>query len=143
MLTRENWEGALLHEIVGDVFEPYRSEGEDRIRCRGGRVHLVPRMALGLSLALHELATNAAKYGALSNGGGEVHLTWMVDHTHQPPLLLLRWEEKGGPAVKPPLRKGFGSRLIERSLAHDLNGEVRIKYAPSGLVCSVEAPLPL
>ena len=102
----------------------------------------MPRMALALSMAVHELATNAARYGALSNGSGEVHLTWMVNQTSMTPLLLMRWEEKGGPAVKPPSRKGFGSRLIERSLAHDLNGEVRIEYAPTGLVCSVEAPLP-
>jgi PAS domain S-box-containing protein len=142
VLTRENWEGALLHDIVADVIQPYRSDREGRIRCQGGKVHLVPRMALALSLALHELATNAAKYGALSNGTGEVSLTWMVDHTSTPALLLLRWQEKGGPAVKPPTRKGFGSRLIERSLAQDLGGEVRIEYAPTGLVCSVEAPLP-
>lgn len=142
VLTRENWEGALLHDIIDEVIEPYRSGREGRIRLQGGRVHLVPRMALALSLALHELATNAAKYGALSNADGQVHLTWMVDHTKSSPLLLLRWEEKGGPAVKPPSRKGFGSRLIERSLAYDLNGEVRIEYAPTGLICSVEAPLP-
>jgi two-component sensor histidine kinase len=142
VLTRENWEGALLHEIIGDVIEPYSSGREGRIRWHGGRVHLTPRMALALSMAVHELATNAAKYGALSNGSGEVHLTWMVDHTPMPSLLLLRWEEKGGPAVKPPSRQGFGARLIERSLAHDLNGQVRIEYAPAGLVCSVEAPLP-
>ena len=142
VLTRGNWEGALLHEIVDDVIAPYSSGREGRLRCRGGRVYLVPRMALALSMAVHELATNAARYGALSNGSGEVHLTWMVNQTSMTPLLLMRWEEKGGPAVKPPSRKGFGSRLIERSLAHDLNGEVRIEYAPTGLVCSVEAPLP-
>jgi PAS domain S-box-containing protein len=142
VLTRENWEGALLHDLVTDVFEPSRGDREGRIQHRGGKVHLVPRMALALALALHELATNAAKYGALSNATGEVHLTWMVDHTPTPPVLLLRWQEKGGPAVAPPTRKGFGSRLIERSLAHDLDGEVRIEYAPTGLFCSVEAPLP-
>lgn len=81
-------------------------------------------------------------YGALSNAMGEVHLSWMVDHTSRPSLLVLRWQEKGGPAVEPPTRKGFGSRLIERSLAHDLDGDVRIEYAPAGLVCSVETPLP-
>ena len=85
---------------------------------------------------------NGVKYRVLSNATGEVHLSWMVDHTSTPALLLLRWQEKGGPAVAPPSRKGFGSRLIERSLAHDLAAEVRIEYAPTGLVCSVEAPLP-
>ncbi|MFC5086574.1 PAS domain-containing sensor histidine kinase [Microvirga arabica] len=142
VLTRESWEGALLHEIVGDVIEPYGNGREGRIRVQGGRVHLVPRMALALSMAVHELATNAVKYGALSNAAGEVHLSWMVDHTKSPPLLLLRWQETGGPRVTRPTRKGFGSRLIERSLAHDLNGEVGIEYAPTGLICSVEAPLP-
>jgi PAS domain S-box-containing protein len=143
VLTRENWEGALLEDIVADVLEPYHgSDRRSRIHCRGSKVHLVPRMALALSMAVHELATNAAKYGALSNATGEVHLSWMVDHTSTPALLLLRWREKGGPAVAPPSRKGFGSRLIERSLAHDLAAEVRIEYAPTGLVCSVEAPLP-
>jgi PAS domain S-box-containing protein len=142
VLTRENWEGADLHEVVGSVIQPYQDNREGHIWCRGGKVHLEPRMALALSLALHELATNAAKYGALSNETGEVSLSWMVDHTRIPPILLLRWQETGGPAVEPPTRKGFGSRLIERSLAQDLGGEVRIEYAPTGLVCAVEAPLP-
>ncbi|MXQ13891.1 PAS domain S-box protein [Microvirga makkahensis] len=143
VLTRENWEGASLHDIVSDVLEPYQdNDNRNRIQWRGSKVHLVPRMALALSMAIHELATNAAKYGALSDESGEVHLSWMVDPTEIPALLLLRWEEKGGPVVKPPSHKGFGSRLIERSLAHDLNGEVRIEYAPEGLVCSVDAPLP-
>ncbi|MEE1613741.1 PAS domain-containing sensor histidine kinase [Microvirga sp. CF3016] len=142
VLTRENWEGALLHEIIEDVIEPYSNGREGRIRLQGGKVHLIPRMALALSMAVHELATNAAKYGALSNGSGEVHLTWMVDRTRSQPLLLLRWEEKGGPAVRPPSRQGFGSRLIERSLAYDLNGTVQIDFHPAGLICSVEAPLP-
>jgi PAS domain S-box-containing protein len=143
VLTRENWEGALLEDIVADVLEPYQgSDRQGRINCRGSKVHLVPRMALALSMAVHELATNAAKYGALSNATGEVHVSWLVDHSSTPALLLLRWQEKGGPAVEPPSHRGFGSRLIERSLAHDLDGEVRIEYAPTGLVCSVEAPLP-
>jgi PAS domain S-box-containing protein len=142
VLTRENWEGALLHEIIEDIIEPYSNGREGRIRLQGGQVHLIPRMALALSMAIHELATNAAKYGALSNGSGQVHLTWMVDRTRSQPLLLLRWEEKGGPAVRPPSRQGFGSRLIERSLAYDLNGTVRIDFRPVGLICSVEAPLP-
>jgi PAS domain S-box-containing protein len=142
VLTRENWEGADLHDVVSNLIEPYQGNGDGRIRCRGGKIHLEPRMALALSLALHELATNAAKYGALSNETGEVSVNWMVDHTRTPALLLLRWQETGGPTVEPPARKGFGSRLIERSLAQDLNGEVRIEYAPTGLNCSVEAPLP-
>jgi PAS domain S-box-containing protein len=141
VLTRENWEGADLHEIIGDASKPYQSDCQGRIHWQGPKVRLVPRMALALSLALHELATNAAKYGALSNATGEVHVTWLVDHTSRPSRLLLRWAETGGPAVEPPSRTGFGTRLVQRSLAHDLNGTVRIEYAPAGFVCSVEAPL--
>jgi two-component sensor histidine kinase len=90
-------------------------------------------------MALQELATNAAKYGALANETGEVRLTWSREAF--PPHLHLRWEETGGPPVSPPARRGFGSRLIERSLAHDLGGTVAIEFAPGGVVCVVDAPL--
>jgi two-component sensor histidine kinase len=93
-------------------------------------------------MAFQELATNAVKYGALSDGSGEIHLNWLLDHTSEVPRLFLRWEERGGPEVVPPSRRGFGSRLIERSLAQDLGGEVKIVFAPTGVVCTVDAPLP-
>jgi PAS domain S-box-containing protein len=143
VLTRENWEGAYLRDIVSEALEPYRNHGQVRFQWRGPEIQIAPGMALALSMALQELATNAVKYGALSNDTGEVHLTWLSDWTSSPPHLLLRWEEKGGPAVKPPTRKGFGSRLIERSLAQDLNGDVKIEYASRGLICTVDAPLML
>jgi two-component sensor histidine kinase len=92
-------------------------------------------------MALQELATNASKYGALSNAEGEVHVTWSLVRTAKPPRLHLIWREVGGPPVTPPTRKGFGSRLIERSLAADLSGNVRIAYDPKGVVCTVDAPL--
>ncbi|MGF9764730.1 sensor histidine kinase [Microvirga sp. 0TCS3.31] len=98
-------------------------------------------MALDLAMALHELATDAVKYGALSNAIGTVDLTWIVDHYHTPPRLKLRWKEKGGPPVDPPSRRGFGTRLIERSLAQDLGGEATIEFAPDGVVCTVNTPL--
>ena len=103
----------------------------------------LPRLALALAMALQELATNAVKYGALSNTAGRLDIGWSVKRQAGEPHLHLRWEEKGGPAVKPPTRKGFGSRLIERSLAQDLNGDVKIEYASRGLICTVEAPLML
>jgi two-component sensor histidine kinase len=93
-----------------------------------------------MSLALHELATNAAKYGALSDPGGRVTIAWTVDSAN-PPRLDLRWQESGGPSVSAPERKGFGSRLVEEVLAAELNGSVRLCYETSGLVCAVEAPL--
>jgi two-component sensor histidine kinase len=93
-------------------------------------------------MALQELATNAVKYGALSNTKGAVHINWTVTNGAVAPRLCLRWAETDGPRVKAPQRRGFGSRLIERSLALDLDGKVEIEFAPQGVVCVVDAPLP-
>ena len=141
VLTRENWESARLHDVMEEVLEPYRIAGQTRFEIRGPEIQVSPRFALAISMAVHELATNATKYGALSNETGQVHLTWLGDRTASPPRLLMRWEEKGGPPVQPPSRKGFGSRLIERSLAQDLDAEVRMEYATTGLTCTLEVPL--
>jgi PAS domain S-box-containing protein len=140
VLTRENWEGADLYEIVDQAVAPYSSRGEDRLHLRGSKVRLQPRTALSLAMMLQELATNAVKYGALSNATGEIRITWEVVRG-APSHLRLRWEESGGPAVQPPTRRGFGTRLIERSLAQDLGGNVDIAFAATGLVCTVDAPL--
>ncbi len=141
VLTRENWEGADLGEIVAQAIAPYRSRGESRFHCQGPGVRLSPQMSLALAMALQELVTNAAKYGALSNLTGEIHVTWLIDRSTSPPSLRLRWEERGGPPVGPPTRRGFGSRLIERSLAHDLQGKAIIEFAPAGVICTVDAPV--
>jgi two-component sensor histidine kinase len=98
-------------------------------------------MALALAMALQELATNAVKYGALSNGAGQIRVLWKLNSASAPNRLNLMWEESDGPPVHEPVRRGFGTRLIERSLAHDLAGEVRIEFAPTGVQCSVDAPL--
>jgi PAS domain S-box-containing protein len=141
VLTRENWEGANLRQIVEQAIEPFRTYGEHRLHWEGPSVRLSPRIALAIAMALQELATNASKYGALTNAEGEVHLSWSVSRSKKPPRLRFTWREVGGPPVTPPTTKGFGSRLIERSLAADLNGKVMIEYDPKGLVCSVDAPL--
>ena len=141
VLTRENWEGASLSEVVAQAVEPYRTPGEDRLRVAGPDVRLKPRMALALAMALQELATNAVKYGALSNAKGKVHITWTVQNGVLPPRLALRWIEREGPPVEAPHRRGFGSRLIERSLAQDLNGTVQIEFASHGVECIVDAPI--
>jgi two-component sensor histidine kinase len=98
-------------------------------------------MALAIAMALQELATNAVKYGALSSESGEVRLDWRVEEGGDEPCLHLSWTESGGPLVKAPLRRGFGTRLIKRSLAQDLDGKVELSFAPTGLVCTVEAPV--
>ena len=93
-------------------------------------------------MALHELCTNAAKYGSLSTPAGQVSITWAFASEDQGEHLRLCWRESGGPPVEPLRRRGFGSRLIERGLAHELNGRARIRYEPAGVVCEIEALIP-
>jgi two-component sensor histidine kinase len=141
VLTRENWEGAELREIVAQALEPYKAYGERRLHWSGPKVRLSPQTALALAMALQELATNAVKYGALSNAEGTLDVCWSINRQVSPPRPHLIWEESGGPPVQAPHRRGFGTRLIERSLAQDLNGEARIRFEPTGVVCTVDAPL--
>jgi PAS domain S-box-containing protein len=133
LLTEQNWEGAALERVVRDSVEHFA--GDCRFRIAGPSFWLAPRSALALALALHELGTNAAKYGALSSDGGVIDIAWVVADG----ILRLDWKESGGPAVAAPTRRGFGSRLIEQGLGGDLGGEARIAFEPDGLRCTVEA----
>jgi len=142
VLTRQRWEGAELREIVEDAIQPFDAGGA-RFRIGGPSTWLEPQAALALAMALHELATNAAKYGALSVAEGHVALNWTVGEDGGDGLRLdLSWQEMDGPPVTTPARKGFGSRLLERGLAAELNGEVNVDYRPEGLVCTMRARLP-
>jgi PAS domain S-box-containing protein len=141
VLTRENWEGANLREVVCQAIEPYQAQSEGRFDVHGYNVRLPPQMALAIAMALQELCTNAVKYGALSNETGRVGITWTLWNSPDGSRLEMCWEELGGPPVSPPQRRGFGTRLIERSLAQELHGEVRIEFAPTGVVCSLSAPV--
>jgi two-component sensor histidine kinase len=133
LLTLDNWEGASFEGVVRRALRPYREEDRSRFTVEGPAVHLDPKRALALGMGFHELATNAAKYGALSNGTGQVRVTWTVDPDGK--YLRLRWEERGGPPVTAPARRGFGLRLIENGLARELGGAVRVDFQPGGLVC--------
>jgi PAS domain S-box-containing protein len=137
VLTRESWESASMLRIVEDALAPYAGE-PGRFRLSGEDLRLPPKTAVSLALAIHELATNAVKYGALSLDGGFVAIEW----TAAAGRLHFRWREQGGPPVAAPTRRGFGTRLIERSLAAEFDGEVRIEFRPEGVVCTVDAPLP-
>ncbi len=143
ILTRENWEGASLSEIVSQAFAPYRDLSDDcsRIQVDGDDLRVAPPTALSLSMALHELCTNAVKYGALGSPDGQVRISWWASRGETGARLSMRWEEHGGPPVTPPSRKGFGSRLIQEGLARELNGEVRLIYEPAGVVCTIDVPL--
>jgi PAS domain S-box-containing protein len=141
ILTRENWEGAGLSHIVERAIAPYRSPERDRFTVRGPEIVVPPKYALALIMALHELCTNAAKYGALSNDTGKVAIVWELTGRPGEGELQMTWQEQGGPSVAPPSRRGFGSRLIEQGLAQDLSGQVEIVYATSGVMCKIKAPL--
>jgi PAS domain S-box-containing protein len=137
LLTRSHWEGAELSSVLQHETEAH---GSASILLNGPSIYLPPAPALSLGMIFHELATNAAKYGALSVGDGRVFVDWTVaDQRNR--RLTLRWQERGGPPPQPSERKGFGSRLIERNVRHDLAGEVRTDYSPEGLEVEISIPL--
>lgn len=139
-LAREPGDAIVMAEVVTGVLAPY---GQERFRIDGPSLTLTGRQAHAFTLAFHELATNAVKYGALSGSDGRVGVQWRIEKNvseAKPLRLALAWTEQGGPSVSPPARKGFGSRLIEHSIA-DLGGRVQIVYNPKGLLCTIEVPL--
>jgi PAS domain S-box-containing protein len=143
VLTQEKLSGADLEEVIERAVLAQLDRPE-RVALAGPHVRAPPTAALSLSLALHELATNALKYGALSTAEGRVELMWQLVEGAGRRRLRLRWSEHGGPPVRPPARKGFGSRLIEKALAADIGGTVRLAFEPAGVVCDIdmEAPPP-
>ena len=141
VLTRENWEGAFLHDVVHGAVDPFRSDARERFAVSGPIVRLNPKSALALAMALHELGTNAVKYGALAGESGRVDIGWSRVSGPSSPVLNLVWRELGGPPVKAPDAVGFGSRLIEHGLAAELNGQAAIEYAATGVICTITAPL--
>jgi PAS domain S-box-containing protein len=136
LLTEQNWGGAALDRIVRDATAPLGGD-QGRFDLDGDPLWLTPRASLALALALHELATNAAKYGALSADEGRVSIAWQSDEDR----LHIVWKEQGGPRVKRPARRGFGSRLIEQGLGPDLGGTAELAFEPDGLRCTIVASL--
>ncbi|MGH8215060.1 MAG: PAS domain S-box protein [Rhodanobacteraceae bacterium] len=140
VLTRQSWQGAGIREVVGDAVAAWAGQSGLRAAFDGPELRLRPAVALALAMALHELATNAVKYGALSNKKGKVSIEWSVSDDPRP-CFRLRWLEQGGPPVRAPARRGFGSRLIEYGLARDLGGTVHLSFNEGGVECRIEAPL--
>jgi two-component system, chemotaxis family, CheB/CheR fusion protein len=141
LLLDAKWRGADLKELVERALEAYRVDHPDTIEISGGTVRLTAHQGLGLSLILHELGTNAVKYGALSHAEGRVHVSWQLEDGENGRRVRLRWEEQGGTEVEPPERKGFGTRLIERASTHELDGQVELNYGPEGLCSELVFPL--
>jgi PAS domain S-box-containing protein len=142
LLTEASWEGASLAEVIHRTLRLHVPAGQsERVRFAGPTIRMGPNAAVTLNMAFHELATNAVKYGALSTPDGRVDVVWAVDLEADRPLLHLDWRESGGPTVAAPTRRGFGSRLIERGLARELDGECRLVFGPDGLSCHLRLPL--
>ena len=144
LLGRENWAAVNLRDVIDQILQPFglHDRCRDRFVVEGEDVRLAPKAAVALAMVFHELATNAAKHGALSNGAGKVHIDWRIEPVAGAGGMRLCWRESGGPPVTTPERSGFGSRLIEDGLAQQLNGEVRLDYDPAGLVCTILMPDP-
>lgn len=143
LLTRENWEGANLREVVQEALGPFIRSNDDRqLRVDGQGLRLKPKAALSLGMAFHELATNASKYGALLSEAGQIVIRWTTVLTDDELYVDLLWEESGGPAVRARSHRGFGSRLLEQGLPHELGGTAQLEYLPQGVRCKISFPMP-
>lgn len=142
LLTGENWEGASLADIIETSARSHAGD-PNRFAFDGPVVRLSPKTAMSLSMAMHELATNAVKYGALSNETGKVSVNWSVTPGAGSGRLHLEWREQGGPPVQKPARRGFGSRLIVTGLSAELGGTVDLSFDEKGVMCVIDAPIDL
>jgi PAS domain S-box-containing protein len=138
LFVQSRWTGAELHNLVTQELSPYCGQTEERVRIDGPPLMLEPNRAQTIAISLHELATNAAKYGSLSAADGRVEITWSRTADGR---LSLRWIETGGPPVTPPTHRGFGTRVVENIIAGQLKGEVRFDWRNQGLVCEIALPL--
>ncbi len=140
LLTKSSRGEHLLRALIMTELAPYDS-GAGNVELAGNDVSLNPKVGMALAMAIHELASNAAKYGALSNGTGHLSVTWAVEPHADVPVLTLNWNETGGPKVQPPTHRGFGTTLIERGLTHELDAEVRQTFPPEGMRCTIAIPM--
>jgi PAS domain S-box-containing protein len=134
LLAQSRWAGADLRSLVTDELSPYCPQGTSRVDIDGPDLMLEPQSAQLIAMVLHELTTNAVKYGALSIPAGRVRVEWFRG---QKGRLVIRWTEMGGPPVKAPVRRGFGSRLLDRVISAQLSGETRFDWRPEGLACEI------
>ena len=144
LLTSAKWSGVDLHDLVRMALQPFEmiTGNEKRLSVSGDNVHLPPKSTLALAIVLNELATNAVKYGALSNDAGSISIHWRRERRPEGDRLMLHWQERNGPFVAPTRTKGFGSWVIERGLAHELGGRVTLEYPSEGIECVIDIPAP-
>jgi two-component sensor histidine kinase len=137
LLAASRWRGADIQQIVADELAPYQAEGRTQVSATGWSVQLAPGAAQSVAIAVHELVTNAVKYGALSTPAGRVALTWDVDAHGN---IVMVWQESGGPPVRAPSRQGFGTMAIDRMISQQLGGRVGFDWNPAGLRCATVFP---
>jgi two-component sensor histidine kinase len=139
LLTQSSWEGASMRDAIGEPLRAYDAL-RDRVRLSGENLALKPRAAVALSLVIHELGTNATKYGALSDSAGRLEVSWDLAGAERGPQVSLVWNEQGGPETRPPSTRGFGLTLIERSIEHELDGRVDFDFRKEGVRCEILIP---
>ncbi|HEY4043351.1 MAG TPA: PAS domain-containing protein, partial [Rhodopila sp.] len=141
LLSRDKWSPVSVREILMEEVRPFLSGEQANVVLTGPAALVQPRVALALGMAVHELTTNAVKFGALSVPDGQVKVCWTVDETAKGAQLMLKWAERNGPPVTSPARRGFGTALIERAFALDVDGQAKINFLPDGVVATLRAPL--
>lgn len=143
LMTEAEWRPVPLRELIERTIQPFaQGGGAARFTLDGPAATLPPKSAVAFALAVHELCTNAAKYGALSAEAGHVAIDWTLADAADGPRLRLLWRETGGPPITEPASRGFGSRLLERGLSAELKGQVKLSFPPQGLICAIDAPAP-
>ena len=140
LLVCNEWKGVDVADLVRAELSPYGDLIGNRILLTGPRLLLCSKAAQGIGMALHELATNAAKYGALSNADGRIHIDWGVDGTVEPPKFMIHWLEDGGPKVAAPKRKGFGQKVIVSMMENIVKGKVEVDYRETGVAWKLISP---
>lgn len=138
LLSHSDWSNAPIADIVRSELAPYMGENDRHVEMSGPEISLAPNDAMSLGLAVHELATNAAKYGALSTPEGRIFIEWRQT---APEVVELRWREAGGPPVQPPTKRGFGRDLLEKIVAHELQSKVELTFDPAGVECTLQVPV--
>jgi two-component system CheB/CheR fusion protein len=141
MVTRDPEGGVDLEYLVVEEMLGYNAREGEQLRISGPAVRFQPKAAETFALAIHELATNAIKYGALSKPAGRVDVSWRLNNSGDQTELIFDWQERGGPRGEPPQRKGFGTELLEKTLAFELKAKTSLNYDPSGLHCTIAIPL--
>jgi two-component sensor histidine kinase len=141
LLSSESWQTVALRDILMEELRPFQTGDKTNITTGGPPVLLESRAALALGMAIHELATNAVKHGALSVPEGKLRVTWAIESAANDEILQLDWVESCGPAVTPPAEHGFGMMLIERGLQQDMSAEIRVEFPVTGVRARLRAPL--